>query len=67
MFTRAVVRPHARSGRIITRNSSFEIYEDQMEALRKRSFQEKLAGQVGSMSAMVRAAIDTYLEDRTEP
>ena len=39
-----------------------------MEALRKLSFQEKMAGQVGSMSAMVRAAIDSYLEEhRTEP
>ena len=59
-FARTPVRQPTR--RIITRNS-FEIYEDQMEALRKRSFQEKLAGQVGSMSAMVRSAIDTYLED----
>ena len=65
MFARAVVRDPAR--RIITRNS-FEIYEDQMEALRKLSFQEKMAGQVGSMSAMVRAAIDAYLEEhRAEP
>jgi hypothetical protein len=64
-FARTPVRDPAR--RIITRNS-FEIYEDQMEALRKRSFQEKLAGQVGSMSAMVRAAIDAYLEEhRPEP
>jgi len=39
-----------------------------MEALRKLSFQEKMAGQVGSMSAMIRAAIDAYLEEhRTEP
>ena len=39
-----------------------------MEALRRLSFQEKLAGQVGSMSAMVRAAIDSYLEEHpTEP
>ena len=30
-----------------------------MEALRRLSFQEKMAGKVGSMSAMVRAAIDT--------
>jgi hypothetical protein len=59
-FARTPVRDPAR--RIITRNS-FEIYEDQMEALRKRPFQEKLAGQVGSMSAMVRAAIDSYLEE----
>jgi hypothetical protein len=66
---RSFARPPVRepSKRIITRNS-FEIYEDQMEALRKRSFREKLAGQVGSMSAMVRTAIDAYLEDHpTEP
>jgi hypothetical protein len=64
-FARTPVRDPAR--RIITRNS-FEIYEDQMEALRRLSFQEKMAGQVGSMSAMVRAAIDAYLEDHpTEP
>lgn len=62
-------RTHVRANgrRIITRNS-FEIYEDQMEALRKLSFQEKMEGQIGSMSAMVRAAIDIYLEDhRSEP
>jgi hypothetical protein len=64
-FARTPVRDPAK--RIITRNS-FEIYEDQMEALRRLSFQEKIAGKVGSMSAMVRAAIDTYLEEhRPEP
>ena len=64
-FARTPVRDPAK--RIITRNS-FEIYEDQMDALRRLSFQEKLAGQVGSMSAMVRAAIDSYLEEhRSEP
>ena len=47
-FARTPGRDHAR--RIITRNS-FEIYEDQMEALRRRSFQEKMDGEVGSMSA----------------
>jgi hypothetical protein len=59
-FARTPVRQPAR--RIITRNS-FEIYEDQMEALRRLSFQEKMDGKVGSMSAMVRAAIDTYLKE----
>ena len=64
-FARTPVRDPAK--RIITRNS-FEIYEDQMEALRRLSFQEKIAGKVGSMSAMVRAAIDSYLEEhRPEP
>jgi len=62
-------RANARTGerasgrRIITRNS-FEIYEDQMDLLRDKAFQEKRQGKVGSMSAMVRDAIDQYL-DRT--
>jgi hypothetical protein len=50
--------------RIITRNS-FEIYEDQMEALRKLSFAEKMEGKLGSMSQMVRDAIDAYLKARS--
>jgi hypothetical protein len=51
----------ANGKRIITRNS-FEIYEDQMDSLRERSYQEKRAGKVGSMSAMVRDAIDEFLK-----
>lgn len=52
-------RPNGR--RIITRNS-FEVYEDQMDSLRDRSYQEKRVGKLGSMSAMVREAIDAYLK-----
>lgn len=52
----------ANSKRIITRNS-FEIFEDQMDSLRERSYKEKRSGKVGSMSAMVRKAIDKYLEE----
>jgi hypothetical protein len=55
-------RPNGK--RIITRNS-FEIYEDQMDSLRKLSYQEKMDGKLGSMSGMVREAIDTYLLKRT--
>src|SRR4051794_30988818 len=60
------VRPNARTierpngKRIITRNS-FEIYEDQMDDLRESAFQDKRQGKIGSMSAMVRDAIDQYL------
>jgi hypothetical protein len=54
-----VVRANGK--RIITRNS-FEIYEDQMDSLRERSFQDKRQGGLGSMSAMVREAIDDYLK-----
>jgi hypothetical protein len=49
--------------RIITRNS-FEVYEDQMEALRRLAFREKMDGKVGSMSAMVRGAIDAFLKEQ---
>ena len=56
------VRPNGR--RIITRNS-FEIYEDQMETLRKLSYQDKVEGLSGSMSGMVREAIDEYLQKRS--
>ena len=54
-------RPNVR--RIITRNS-FELYEDQMDELRREAYEEKLSGGMGSMSKMVRDAIDTYLEKR---
>ena len=57
--------PERPSGkRIITRNS-FETYEDQMDSLRKLSIQEKMEGKLGSMSQMVREAIDDYLKIRT--
>jgi hypothetical protein len=59
---RTPVRPNGK--RIITRNS-FEIYEDQMDALRKLSLQEKMEGKLGSMSQMVRDAIDAYLKPKT--
>jgi hypothetical protein len=55
-------RPNGK--RIITRNS-FEIYEDQMDSLRKISYQEKIEGKLGSMSSMMREAIDNYLQKRT--
>ncbi len=66
MIERANARTYQRPNgkRIITRNS-FEIYEDQMDSLRKLSIQEKMEGKLGSMSNMVREAIDTYLQKRS--
>jgi hypothetical protein len=58
---RTPVRPDGK--RIITRNA-FEIYEDQMDNLRKISLEEKMNGKLGSMSAMVRDAIDSYLQKK---
>ncbi len=60
---RTPVRPNAR--RIITRNS-FEVYEDQMDSLRELSYQEKREGRIGSMSAMVREALDNYLKEQAK-
>ena len=59
---RTMERPNGR--RIITRNS-FEIYEDQMDSLRQFSYEDKMRGKLGSMSAMVREAIDTYIKKRS--
>lgn len=39
----------------------FDIYEDQVEALRKLSMEERMGGGTGSQSAMVREAIDDYI------
>jgi hypothetical protein len=60
-IARTPVRPNGK--RIITRNA-FEIYEDQMDRLRKLSLEEKMNGKLGSMSAMVRDAIESYLQKK---
>ncbi len=39
----------------------FDIYEDQDEELRKLSLEDQMRGGKGSMSAMVREAIDDYI------
>jgi hypothetical protein len=59
---RILERPNGK--RIISRKS-FEIYEDQMTSLRTLSFKEKMEGKLGSMSSMVREAIDEYLKERS--
>jgi len=46
--------------RAITR-CAFEVYQDQLERLRDLALREKHAGGRGSMSAMVREAIDRRL------
>ena len=55
-------RPHVRTPvrRQLTRYA-FEFYQDQVEELRNLSLEEKMQGGKGSMSEMVREAIDAYL------
>lgn len=59
---RVAVDPNTRSGerRKISR-ASFEVYDDQVNRLRRKSLEEKLNGGTLSMSEMVREAIDRYL------
>jgi hypothetical protein len=57
--------PERANGKRITTRESFDIYEDQMASLRKISYLEKMEGKLGSMSAMVREALDAYLTKRT--
>jgi hypothetical protein len=42
----------------------FDIYEDQYHSLRDLAMQERMQGGIGSMSAMVREAIDSFIEKR---
>ncbi len=58
-------RPYERTPirRTITRYA-FEFFQDQVESLRRFALDEKRRGEKGSMSQMVREAIDLYLARR---
>ena len=49
-------------GELIRRG--FEWYADQLRALKKLSLEDQLQGHPGSMSAMVRDALDEYLKKK---
>lgn len=53
--------PSTGTKRKIKKRHPFDIYEDQIEALKKRSIEEQMQGGIGSQSAMVREALDAYL------
>jgi hypothetical protein len=50
--------------RTITRYA-FEIYQDQIETFRRFALEDKMRGGKGSMSEMVREALDTYIAKKT--
>jgi hypothetical protein len=50
--------------RVMKSRHPFDIYEDQYHSLRDLALQERMQGGVGSMSAMVREAIDALIEKR---
>lgn len=45
------------------RRHPFEVYADQVETLRQLALEERMTGGVGSMSKMVRDAIDRLIEE----
>jgi hypothetical protein len=55
------VLPVPTSKRKIKSRHAFDIYEDQVEVLQKLSLEDRMRGGAGSMSAMVREAIDDYI------
>jgi len=64
--------PYGRTGvrtdgrRTITRYA-FEIYQDQIETFRKFGLEDKMRGGKGSMSEMVREALDSYIAKKSDP
>jgi hypothetical protein len=56
-----VVPDSPKRKRKIKSRHSFDVYEDQVEELQQLALDDRMRGGAGSMSAMVREAIDDYL------
>ena len=52
--------------RVMKSRHPFDIYQDQYIALQQLALEERKQGDVGSMSAMVREAIDKIIAERTQ-
>jgi hypothetical protein len=50
--------------REIKRRQPFDVYQDQVDLLKKLSLKDQMNGEIGSMSRMVREALDNYLKDK---
>lgn len=55
------VLPDRAVRRKIKSRQPYDIYEDQAETLKKLSIEDRMSGGMGSMSAMVREALDDYI------
>ncbi len=58
------VPPTPSSKRKIKKRHPFDIYEDQIEELKKLSTEDRMRGGFGSQSAMVRDALDDYINKK---
>jgi hypothetical protein len=50
--------------REIKRRQPFDVYQDQVDLLKKLSLRDQINGEIGSMSRMAREALDNYLKDK---
>jgi hypothetical protein len=50
--------------REIKRRQPFDVFQDQVDLLKKLSLRDQMNGEIGSMSRMVREALDNYLKDK---
>jgi hypothetical protein len=50
--------------RVMKSRHPFDIYEDQYHSLRELAMKERTQGGIGSMSAVMREAIDVFIEKR---
>jgi hypothetical protein len=57
---RGVLVPPMEKRKIKSRHK-FDVYEDQVDALQQLGLEDRMRGGSGSMSAMVREALDDYL------
>lgn len=58
------VPPSASGKRKIKKRHPFDIYEDQAEELKKLALEDRMKGGIGSQSAMVREALDDYINKK---
>lgn len=62
--TRTPERANASTDKRVIQRASFEMYQDQMKTLRRFSAEAMMEGEKGSMSEMVRTAVDEYIAKR---
>ena len=55
------VPPTAANKRMMKQRHPFDIYTDQYDELKQLALEDRMRGGAGSMSAMVREAIDDYI------
>ncbi len=58
------VPPAPSQKRYMKQRHPFDIYHDQYDALKELALEDRKQGGVGSMSAMVREAIDKYIAEK---